>query len=461
MPSRPALACTALALLTALPAAAQSSPSYDLTFIGPADSVSALSETGVVVGQVTVGTATRGYVAALGQPPEPLPLPAGDLGSWALDVSETGVIVGAVSVFYSPEFQGRAVKWLPDGAGGYSVHELGKLPGHSGSIATAVNNLGDIIGWSNSGMFRYPVLFSAPGGVLDLNPLGVFDPQSINDARVFVDKQGRRMDLDTMTVENLGLPQGPPSYSATTGYAINELGYVAGTAVLSTSTSCVYQAARYVDGAGWQMLSPCSGVANAYDINDQGDVLYKAYLSLVNLLHLEGVGDFDLQSLLEPQAQHWDVLGFGADINTARQLAVIVDDTTGTQTGLALLTPIQACQASLGFAGPGPSQLAVCGGDLSMGTSADLTLWGLPAYGQAFLVAGLVGAPTPLKGGTLVPVPFLLLVPVVAGPAGTLVLDGIPGGGGPVSLYVQAVHADGALPGGWGLSNAVRIDLLP
>jgi hypothetical protein len=341
------------------------------------------------------------------------------------------------------------------------VHELGKLPGHSGSIATAVNNLGDIVGWSNSGMFRYPVLFSAPCGVLDLNPLGVFDPQAINDARVFVDKQGRRMDLDTMTVENLGLPQGPPSYSATTGYDLSELGAIAGTAVLATSTSCVYQAARYVDGAGWQMLSPCSPVAGAWDINDRGDVLYKAYLALVNLLHLEGHGDFDLQSLLEPNAQHWDVLGFGAAINTARQLAVIVDDTTGSQTGLALLTPIQTCQASLGFAGPGPAQLAVCGGDLSTGTSADLSLWGLPAFGPAFVVAGFTSAPVPFKGGTLVPVPFALLAPVAAGPAGALVLGGVPGGGGPASLYVQVVHPDGALPGGWGFSNAVRLDLLP
>jgi hypothetical protein len=451
----------AACLLVTLPAAAQQPPTYSVNFLGAADSVNALSETGVVTGQRFLGGNTRGWVASATTPLQLLPLPAGDQSSWALDVSEQGVIVGALSTSISPEFQGRAAKWLPDGSGGYTVHELGKLPGHSGSIATAVNNLGDIIGWSNTGMFRYPVLFSAPGGVLDLNPLGVFDPQSINDARVFVDKQGRRMDLDTMTVENLGLPQGPPSYSATTGYAINELGSIAGTAVLSTSTSCVYQATRYVDGAGWQMLSPCSGVANAYDINDQGDVLYKAYLSLVNLLRLEGYGDFDLQTLLEPQDQHWDVLGFGADINSARQFAAIVDDTTGAQTGVALLTPIQTCQASLGFAGPGPAQLAVCGGDLSTGTSTDLTLWGLPAFGQAFLVAGLVGTPTPLKGGTLVPVPFLLLAPVVAGPAGTLVLDGIPGGGGPAALFVQSVHADGSLPGGFGFSNAVRLDFLP
>lgn len=455
------LSCPALALLLALaPLAAAQAPSYAVEFLGPAGGVSALSETGVIVGQVQVGAATRGFVASSGHAPLLLPLPAGDQSSFALDVSEQGVIVGATSVQTSPEFGGRAVKWLPDGAGGYTVHELGKLPGHSGSSATAVNNLGDIVGWSSLGMFRYPVLFTAPGGVLDLNPWGVFDPQAINDQRVLVDKQARRMDLDGMTVQNLGLPQGPPSYTATTGYDINELGHVAGTAVLATSTSCVYQAARYVDGAGWQMLTPCSPVANAFDLNDRGDVLYKAYLVLANLVHLEGAGDYDLQSLLEPKAQRWDVLGFGAAINTARQIAAIVHDPGAGQTGVALLTPIQACQASLGFAGPGPSQLSVCGGDLSSGTSAELSLWGVPAFGPAFLVAGLPGVPVPLKGGTLVPQPALVLS-LAAGPAGALVLPGLPGGGGPLDLAVQAVHPDATLPGAWGFSNAVSVQLLP
>src|SRR5678815_866290 len=112
--------------------------------------------------------------------------------------------------------------------------------------------------------------FSAPGGVLDLNPLGVFDPQAINDQRQMVDKQFKRLDLDTMIVESFPLPSGPPAYQAATGYAINELGQIAGTAVLASSTSCVYQAARHMDDFGWQLLSPCSSLANAHDINDLG-----------------------------------------------------------------------------------------------------------------------------------------------------------------------------------------------
>lgn len=441
-------------------APAQTPPSYSLTFLGPAASVNALSETGVIVGQVSVGGATRGWVSQGGGAPVLLPLAAGDQSSWALDVDEQGFVVGAASSFTSPEFFGRAVAWQPS-PGGYVLQNLGMLPGHSASVATAVNNVGDIVGYSSNGTFRYPVLFTAPSGPMDLSAFGVFDPQSINDARVFVDRQARRMDLGTMTVQNLGLPPGPPSYSATTGYAINEHGQIAGTAVLATSTSCVYQAARYVDGPGWQILTPCSGVANAYDINDLGDVLYKAFLSLDSLVHLEGIGDFNVQQLLDPGTAPWTVLGFGMDIDSARNIAVIAHHPGTGQTGVALLTPIQTCQPSLGFGGPGSSQLMVCGGSLASGTVADVTLSGVPAFGQALLVASLVNTPTPLVGGTLVPVPVMLVLPLVAGPAGTAVLGGIPGGIGPLSLYAQCVHADALLPGGWGFSNAVRIDFLP
>lgn len=458
---RPALVIACLLSAVVRTAAGQTPPSCSVTFLGPADSVTSLSETGVVVGQTYVGNATRGWVASATSPLTLLPLPAGDISSWALDINEQGVIAGAVSTFTSPEFTwGRAAKWLPDGSGGYTVHELGKLPGHSGSVATALNNLGDVVGYSSTGMFRYPVLFSAPGGVLDLNPLGVFDPQAINDQRQMVDKQCKRLDLDSMVVETFGMPPGPISYSATTGYAINELGQIAGTTVLATSTSCVYQAARHMDDYGWQILSPCSPIANAYDINDRGDVIYKAYL-ITNLIHLEGLGEFSAQQLVSPDAGPWSVVqSFGMDINSARQLAVIATNTSTGITGAALLTPIQSCQADLGFSGPGTAQLAACGGDLSSGDGAQLTLWGGPEAGTVFLAAGVVYAPTAFKAGILVPVPLLLLVPLATGPTGTVIVS-IPGGSGPVSVYVQGVYSDAGLPGGFGFSNAVRLDFLP
>ena len=458
--SRASLAAIVV-LLGAAGAKAQTPPSFAATFLGPAQGVSALSENGLVLGQVALGSATRGWVASASSPLQLLPLGPGDQSSWATDVNEQGLIVGAVSTSTSPEFFGRAAVWQPDGLGGYVLQELGMLPGHVGSIATAVNNLGDVVGYSNTGMFRYPVWFTSPAGVFDLNPFGVFDPQSINDQRQFCDRTGKRMDLDTMAVQNLGLPPGPPNYQATLGYAINEFGQVAGTAVLTTSTSCVYQAARYVDGPGWSVLSPCSPIAGATQINDLGDVIYKAF-SIVNILHLEGIGEFNVQDLLSPSAAGWSVVtSFGMEINSARQMAVFATNAGTGQSGAVLLTPIQDCQADLGFGGPGPLRIMACGGDLSAGTSTDLTLVGAPAFGTAFLLVGLSGNPTAFKGGTLVPLPTLLLLGVSAGPAGTLIVPSIPGGFGPGSLFVQAARADAQQPKGFAFSNALRLDFLP
>lgn len=455
---RPTFGSSSIGLVLAICAAAsaQPLPDYSVTPLGPASSVADINELGVVIGQAAVGNATRGFVASATSPFTLLPLAPGDQSSWALDVNEAGVIVGALGTTISPEFGGRAVRWTPNGAGGYTITELGKLPGHSGSVATAINNLGDVVGYSNSGMFRYAVLFTNPGGVLDLNPLGVFDPQAINDSRQMLDKQCKRLDLDTMIVETFPLPAGPPTYSAITGYAINELGQIAGTAVLATSTSCVYQAARHMDGYGWQMLSSCGPLANAYDINNVGDVLFQA-ITLTSLVHLEGIGVTTGQLLLAP-GMPYTVHGVGA-INDARQLAAIVTHTSTGVTGAAILSPIGACQTDLGFGGPGNSHLSVCGGNLATGTSATLTLYGATEAGFAWLIAGASAAPIAWLGGTLVPSP-LVVVAIPTGPTGTSSFP-IEGGLGALSVFVQAVHLDSAQPMGVGLSNAVRIDFLP
>ncbi len=439
----------------------QTPPSYSVNLLGPANSVSSLSENGLVAGQRTVGTSTRGYVASVAQPMVLLPLPPNAISSWAIDISEQGVVVGAVSSFTSPEFFPRPARWVPDGSGGYAVHEFGFLPGDVLGVATAVNNHGDIVGYSGNTQFRKAVWFTAPLGLLDLNPYGVFDPDAINDERVFVDRTAKRMNLATLTVESLGLPSGPPSYQATTGYDLNELGSIAGTAVLATSTSCVYQAARYVDGTGWEMLTPCSSIANAFDINDQGDVLFQQVLSLLALVRFEGIGSYTIESLLEPSATNWDIVGASSALNSARQIAVIVQDSASGASGVALLDPVWTCQTDLGFAGPGHAQLAVCGGDLSSGTTADLTLWGLPVGAPAFLVVGNAANPIPLAGGTLVPLPIVLLTTITPGSAGTLVLDSLSGGFPGISLVLQAAYLDAGLAGGVGFSNAVQMNFLP
>ena len=119
------------------------------------------------------------------------------------------------------------------------------------------------------------------------------------------------------------------------------------------------------------------------------------------------------------------------------------------------------CQDDLGFQGPGSATMTVCGGaPLAKGYTATLSITGAPANAAAFVIAGVVNSPTPLKGGTLVPVPFLFVVPLVTDGSGAITLPGVPGGGGPASVYVQAMITDGSQPAGFAFTNAVRLDLL-
>jgi hypothetical protein len=118
------------------------------------------------------------------------------------------------------------------------------------------------------------------------------------------------------------------------------------------------------------------------------------------------------------------------------------------------------CQEDLGFGGPGAVQLAVCGETLQTGGEATLSVTGAPPFAPMLIAAGLSSGPTPFKGGTLVPVPLLLAIPVPANGSGGLVLV-VEGGGGPLSIYLQVAAADPGQPAGVVLSNALEIELLP
>jgi len=120
----------------------------------------------------------------------------------------------------------------------------------------------------------------------------------------------------------------------------------------------------------------------------------------------------------------------------------------------------EVCQPSIGFGGPGSGVLSLCGGDLSTGTSADLDLVGASSLGTAFVFAGVVNNPLPAKGGMLVPVPWLLSFAVPLDGSGSFSLS-VPGGMGPLTVYVQAVYTDGAQPNGYGFSNALAAQFLP
>lgn len=456
--SRLLLGLAGLLVLTSV-ARSQATPIYHAEFLGTASQAVAVNDSGLVVGAGKVGLYPRAFVAGPGKPVTYLSMPFGLLSSGARDINEAGVIVGVVSPYSTTNVIRYPAKWTPDGAGGYTCTVLDLLPGHNRGSADAINNLGDIIGSSSYQSDIHTVLYT-PSGTVDLPGLGAYRPWSLNDQRVYVSPNAGavRVDLDTLAVESLGFP---PGFTGSDGWVINASGQVAGDLLLA-GPGCTMQAALYTDGVGWETVGDCGTSNSAYDLNDAGDVLLA--VGSVPYVRFAGGGLHRVEDLIVADVGHWTVYG-GYDIalNNARQMAFYASNAGTGQTGIILVTPQSdvICQADLGFGGPGAMHLSICGGDLSSGTTADLLLTGGVPGGTAWLLAGLAQTPTPFKGGTLVPVPWALMLAMPLDASGGLSVAHIPGGHGPVSVYVQALGPDALQPNGWALSNALRVDLLP
>lgn len=338
----------AIALCLASRVALAQAPQYTPQFLGTFTPLG-INESGLVLGRTTVAGNSRALVIRAGEVEQLLPLPAGMISSAALDLNDLGVVVGAVGAFYDPEFSGQAARWTPDDLGGYTVDLLGTLPGQSISRATAVNNLGDIVGYSSDGPFRYPVWFTAPDGPMNLSSTGIFDPVDINDQRVLVDQSFavNRLDLNTMVAQNLGVPGPNPfgtSYLATRSAAINESGQVAGSAILASSTSCLNEPARYSDGIGWEVFASCGQFNGASDINDLGDIAMSVYL--VAHVRFEGQGTFVIQDVIVNGVGQWFPYSVASGrLNNSRQILIAASNPATGQSGALLLTPVAATAA--------------------------------------------------------------------------------------------------------------------
>jgi arylsulfatase A-like enzyme len=120
------------------------------------------------------------------------------------------------------------------------------------------------------------------------------------------------------------------------------------------------------------------------------------------------------------------------------------------------------CQADEGFGGPGSVALAMCGDPLIAIGSADLRVSGAPPFAPSILALAALAQPTPLLGGTLVPYPPALLLPLVADAAGEVVLPGLHGPlPGLLELYVQVAVLDPGQSQGLAFTNALRVAFLP
>ncbi len=315
-------------------------PQYRIDLLGPASSVADINASGEAVGEFSDLTGSiRAFVAGPTHPHELLPLPDGYTRSRANGINDAGVIVGAVSTNAGyPNERGDGVAWRPDGQGGYDVEILGHLPGHTGSVATAINNRGDIVGssiWNNSG-FGPSVWFNSSEGVLDIETLldGPDMAQDVNDHGLVVGFRFRTIDLDSL--QSTELP--PGQLAGTAVMAVNNNDELAGYAA-NTSQNRRF-AVRHTHDLGWEQLGDVVGAsANwaAWDINDRGDAV------IPFSVYLDGHGLMSLNSVLAPGQGSWEFCNCdGGAINNLGHIAVVAENRLTSEFGVVLLTPFVA-----------------------------------------------------------------------------------------------------------------------
>lgn len=322
--------------------AARSAPAqtgeFTARLLGAGTVVNDMNESGAVVGWTVAGGLVQAYVAS----PSGyglLPPPDGYASAWAQGINDAGVVVGSAAILGFPEF-GQAVAWVPDGQGGYTTQFLGQLPGHTQSVAYDVNNRGDIVGWSITPGFQGgpTVWFNSPSGVLDVSALGApSSPKQVNDQGVIVGISGGLFDLDTLQASPL--PPLPASWTIFQGWAINDLGELAGTAFHG---GVARSAAIWTQAGGWQSISPqfsLSAPVQAFDINDSRDCYAEVPAAAARF---EGLGTTTLASLLVPAQQGGWVFfnNQGGAVNDAGQIAAIGTEVASGQSGVVLLTPL-------------------------------------------------------------------------------------------------------------------------
>ena len=119
------------------------------------------------------------------------------------------------------------------------------------------------------------------------------------------------------------------------------------------------------------------------------------------------------------------------------------------------------CQDDLGFQGPGSATMAMCGDPLQTGGDTDFAIHDAPPSSAVVLFLSAMQQPTPFFGGTLITVPPVATAVLPTDADGGLLIEDISTGGGPATVYAQAAYADASLPVGVGLTNALKLDLLP
>jgi probable HAF family extracellular repeat protein len=197
----------------------------------------------------------------------------GIYGSWATDINNSSQVVGLAPQSPLP----AAFIW--DNVAGYQY--LGTLPGGTDSAAEGINNLGQVVGYSNSAETEARAfVWDKTGGMQSLGTLYSTDTQSfavdINNLGAVVGFSGTEFWRSFIWTSNIGmLDLGiPRDYTSIRAEAINDEGMVAGY-VLSGHSESSSRAFLWTNQQALRLLRTLkNGSAHrAHAINNRGQIV--------------------------------------------------------------------------------------------------------------------------------------------------------------------------------------------
>ncbi len=137
---------------------------------------------------------------------------------------------------------------------------------------------------------------------------------------------------------------------------------------------------------------------------------------------------------------------------------ILIGRASGADVWLNDLDP-EVCQTDLGFGGPGNTTLEICGEAMLQGNTTTISVGSDVPGAVGYLAVGNFNNPTPLFGGTVVPVPTSNLIVFGTNGSGNWSFDYTVTTAVTTSIFVQAAVIDVTLPELASLSNAVQADL--